>query len=334
MATSAAISAWLAASRDKNEDVIQSAVWGVSAAASAGRASPEFTAGVFDRLVELLDHSGSLTDIVEGATGALIRLDPGRTLPILLHPGRCTASNSRLHDIVKAIEGNGLQIPPARVFQLVSELRPQVDDYLASSTICCLLRQLGHQRVPEVEALAADIVSGSTPGSPGAKRLQLARAEVTAIVSGVENATSCVLTRLETVREVSRLTGPQRAYYVAWVLHTEVSNGGFAQYFVNSSGGSARDAAAAFEQIEATAQADIVRKAVAVFGRNGPALERESRHDQLAGLSASQDALLEQLDAEYYRVGDEVPLKLAYFASKHPSDFTPDALESRPPATD
>lgn len=321
LATPTAVEPWLAASRDPDNDVRSEAVWGIDSALRAGRVAPEFGAGVVGRVVELLEDPSPGFHLVKGAAGVLAQLDPCRALVEFLDPRRFTPANPGLHDLLEAADEHKLPFPPDRVVALLAELRSAADDYFGGSMIGHLLRQLARQRSADAGRWAAEAGAWATPGSNGAKHIGQAVAHVSALFVGVENPTHAVLTRLEAAGNLDRLTAPQRAYFVAWVLDAEVRNGGFAQYFVNSSGGTAGDAVAAFEAIGAAGHAAVVRRAAALFGPAGPAADRDERHEQLAGLSGEQDAEMARLDTEYYEVADDVAARLLTYASRHPEHF-------------
>ncbi len=55
---------------------------------------------------------------------------------------------------------------------------------------------------------------------------------------------------------------PQRVFSTIWAVESEVNNGGFAQYFLNSSAETAAFVADALETIGAPSTADICRRAI------------------------------------------------------------------------
>ncbi|VTR94950.1 pf14300 domain protein : PBS lyase HEAT domain protein repeat-containing protein OS=Planctomyces limnophilus (strain ATCC 43296 / DSM 3776 / IFAM 1008 / 290) GN=Plim_2746 PE=4 SV=1: DUF4375 [Gemmata massiliana] len=317
----AALDVWLTVSRDPDEDVQRYALWGIDSALTAKRVTPEFAVGALDRVIELVDHSGSDSDIVRAAAKVAARLDPARALTEFLNLKRFTANNPRLYYLLKAANEHDIQLPPDRVSLLLIELRPKADEYFGGCAIGYLLLQLARQKTDDARRWAEEVNSWSRPGSAGGKYISRAAADALALLNGINNPTSVVLRRLETVRDVDLLTAPQSAYYVAWILDAEVCNGGFAQYFVNSSGDTAGRAVSAFETIGSLGHAAIVRRAVALFGKQGPATDREERHDQLAKMSAKQDAEMNQLATEYYDVPEDVTVKLTNFANQHAEHF-------------
>lgn len=78
--------------------------------------------------------------------------------------------------------------------------------------------------------------------------------------------------------DIRRLSDAERVIYVVYTLEGEVNNGGFAQYFYNSSGDFGYELEAAFQKIGASETAAICAKAVAVFGTAYPQ-DRAKRQD-------------------------------------------------------
>lgn len=107
----------------------------------------------------------------------------------------------------------------------------------------------------------------------------------------------------------------ERTIFVTQELESEVNNGGFAQFFDNSSGQFAGEIVQAFTAIGAVKTAEICRKAVAAFPQALPVdwEERRALLDEIADdevdeiLSACDDAFyeyeedLEALNAAYIR---------------------------------
>jgi hypothetical protein len=80
-----------------------------------------------------------------------------------------------------------------------------------------------------------------------------------------------------------------------WWLTNEVENGGFPQFFFNSSGVLGPEAVEAFRAIEMPKTADAVARAVGLFGNDYPrsASEREAK------MESFDDDTLEALDEEF-----------------------------------
>lgn len=93
------------------------------------------------------------------------------------------------------------------------------------------------------------------------------------------------------------LTEVDRVLTSIWVLEADVNNGGFDQYYFNSSGDSAYYAPVAFRAIGAPTMAGIVEKANSRFGPGGPP---RSRSDRQEALLAMEDGLWNDLDDQFY----------------------------------
>ena len=79
----------------------------------------------------------------------------------------------------------------------------------------------------------------------------------------------------------------------------EVNNGGFSQYFFNSSGDFSNELVVAFITIGANATAAICQKAIAAFGRDIPD-DRYERQEMLDELESNKiDEILEEAPTKY-----------------------------------
>ena len=78
--------------------------------------------------------------------------------------------------------------------------------------------------------------------------------------------------------KMSVLSEPERVFYVGQLLEMEVNNGGFSQFFFNSSGDFANEIVSAFMKIGAVKTAEICKKAVSIYDGEVPA-DRDERED-------------------------------------------------------
>jgi len=104
-----------------------------------------------------------------------------------------------------------------------------------------------------------------------------------------------------------RLTATEQVLVTIWGLEADVNNGGFDQYYFNSSGDQAFFAPEALRLIGAHRMADIVSRANAVFGPDGPSRIRTVRQAQRALVAPDHaDGPWEQLDREFYDYLDDI----------------------------
>jgi hypothetical protein len=125
--------------------------------------------------------------------------------------------------------------------------------------------------------------------------------------------------------ELRELTAGQRAFLVIHWCRSEVANGGFHQFFLNSAGALAREAVEGFERVGAPALADVVRRAIARFPRGGPDRDWGRRQEQLERQPEEWRGGFEPLDEEFYRlVGGPPRLDdvLLQYVRAHMGEFT------------
>jgi hypothetical protein len=96
------------------------------------------------------------------------------------------------------------------------------------------------------------------------------------------------------------LTEPERTFLCVWSLEAEVNNGGFAQFFANSSGDYASATPRALRQVGASEMAALVERAMEPFGPGGPPADREQRSRAMDSLPQSASELWERLDGAFY----------------------------------
>jgi hypothetical protein len=89
------------------------------------------------------------------------------------------------------------------------------------------------------------------------------------------------------------------------ILEMEVNNGGFDQFFFNSSGDKTADTIDALEAIGAQYTAKIVRSAASKFPGGMPSVNREERQEQLEVVSPDAEAF-ETEDAAFYEYKDDL----------------------------
>ncbi len=104
----------------------------------------------------------------------------------------------------------------------------------------------------------------------------------------------------------SHLSKPEQVFVCVWSLEAEVNNGGFDQFYFNSSGDHAVETVDALESIGASHTAEIVRRANAVFGASGPSSVRAIRQEQLDALPESVRGSFDTLDQEFYAYKDDL----------------------------
>jgi hypothetical protein len=118
------------------------------------------------------------------------------------------------------------------------------------------------------------------------------------------------------------LTQSERSAFALQWLYREVNNGGFNQFFFNDAGRLAGDALRGMEFLGVRDAAGILRRAMSVFpGGVVPVDQSERREFLCDSLTDEQEALLEQLDAEFYSASEPVSDLLRAYIEQHPEEF-------------
>lgn len=102
------------------------------------------------------------------------------------------------------------------------------------------------------------------------------------------------------------LSPAEQVFRAIWDLESDVNNGGFDQYFFNSSGDTAFAVVDALKAIGAQETARIVAEANGMFPGSSPPRDRDKRQVLLDALGPEQKAALERLDAEFFRYPDSL----------------------------
>ena len=122
-------------------------------------------------------------------------------------------------------------------------------------------------------------------------------------------------------QNVDLLNEFERTIFVTQELENEVNNGGFFQFFDNSSGQFANEIAQAFTKIGAVKTAEICRKAVGAFERELPVdwEKRRTLIDQIADDAVTN--ILDECDTAFYNYEENLEALNAAYIRKHIEHF-------------
>jgi hypothetical protein len=114
---------------------------------------------------------------------------------------------------------------------------------------------------------------------------------------------------------------PQKVFSAIWALESEVNNGGFSQYFLNSSAESASFVVQALETIRAPETASICNRAIATAFPSGLPPTVEGIPSVAADFPDEILERLEPLDQEFFAYPHDLTDLLFAYISKHPEEF-------------
>ncbi len=114
---------------------------------------------------------------------------------------------------------------------------------------------------------------------------------------------------------------PQKVFSTIWAVEAEVNNGGFSQYFLNTSAESAPFVVEALRIIGAPDTAAICERAIAVAFPSG--LPESEDAIRLAATEFPDEVLekLEALDQEFFSYPHDLTELLFAYVSAHPEEF-------------
>jgi hypothetical protein len=128
--------------------------------------------------------------------------------------------------------------------------------------------------------------------------------------------------------DYDKLSAPEQVFLLIWELESEVNNGGFHQYFYNSSGVLAPNVVSALKAMGAQATAEIAQRALNAVGNAITSWSNDAdRQASVNRLSSGTRQILENLDQEYYKCPEDLTPLLYKYVAEHrtevraPSDF-------------
>ncbi len=116
---------------------------------------------------------------------------------------------------------------------------------------------------------------------------------------------------------------PQRVFSSIWAVESEVNNGGFSQYFQNSSAETAPFVVEALSTIGAPGTAEICSRAIACAFPAGLPPTSEAISSIAESLPDDRLNELEVLDGEFMEYPHNLTDLLFTYVSKHPEEFGP-----------
>jgi hypothetical protein len=121
---------------------------------------------------------------------------------------------------------------------------------------------------------------------------------------------------------VTALSPAFQVIYSTWWLEAEVNNGGFNQYFFNSTGQFAKEAAAGFARLGAAEHAMLTRQAISVFARREPVIDAARQQGTTEAFSKTyENDPFAPLDEQFFNLRTDVRALRVRFIREHLSEF-------------
>jgi len=117
-----------------------------------------------------------------------------------------------------------------------------------------------------------------------------------------------------------KLTEPQKTFYFNQYLEKEINNGGFNQYFYNSSADFAQQTIISLRQINAIKTSDILQLAIDQFPNSIVPEDSLERQGILEKIEEKADEVWEQLDKRFLQYEDNLyDLNIEYITQNRSS---------------
>jgi hypothetical protein len=124
-------------------------------------------------------------------------------------------------------------------------------------------------------------------------------------------------------QEFAQQSTPQKVFSAIWAVESEVNNGGFAQYFQNSSCETAGFVAETLNLIGAPKTAEICRRAVMAAFPKGLPSHSDAISAAAAAFPTDVEEELSQLDEAFFAYPHNLTELLFAYVPDHPDEFGP-----------
>jgi hypothetical protein len=249
------------------------------------------------------------------ASGLLLRLDRERALAVLTSDECLSEGHPAIYEILRTLAYSRTLVPKAKLLPIIVQLEARdLNKYPHYYTLGEALVVLARHRDPADRELLERY-------SRHAKD-ELAERALNGLVlwQGLDDFEERII-KIANERGESALTPAQRAYMPIMLLDGEVNNGGFSQYFFNSSGDFWREALAGLELMGLNERANVLKAAVAKFGSTPPSANREERMRQMAVLENAEASPFETIESRYYKCEPALRAAVLRYVIEHAAEF-------------
>ena len=120
---------------------------------------------------------------------------------------------------------------------------------------------------------------------------------------------------------IEKLNSSQRTFLFVENLEREINNGGFNQFYFNSSGDFTQETVKALIEIGAKKTAEIVKKANSEFKNGSVSKDRTQRQNELKLIGEKAQENWNKCDSEFYEYQDNLTELLIAFVIKNKTEF-------------
>ncbi|MDG2223927.1 MAG: DMP19 family protein [Rubripirellula sp.] len=282
---------------DRGEYVRSSALIGIQRAISAGRVEESAKDDLFTVIADMWPGDTNF-NVCDSIPTILLKLDRDRAIEYLTSEELLSVRFGPVWRILEAFERESVKVPRARVLTIIADSSKEPIEYPMANVVEAALPLVGvHRNAEDLVMLERFLDHEDEKVSRGAIK---------------------AIYRFHRYYEVIRdpwdvvqadgweaLTEAEKHICAITELDAEVNNGGFAQYYFNSSGDhwqAAQDGLAAIGAIE---HRGLMSATVEAFGDSKPLADRNPRTSQLSKLVRKQEDPFSEQDSAWYSIEDE-----------------------------
>jgi hypothetical protein len=279
----------------ENEGVRTYALYGIGRAISGGRIDQALRGSYFDMLAAIWPEDTAY-EVSRSVPLFLLQLDRDRAVERLLSPELFTTEFKSVYRILEAFARESVEVPRPRLLPLIEQAGKEPIGYPMDYVLEEALAFLGKYRMQEdlptlerfVDHANEQVARGAIDGLYTYHRHHEVVRDPWELW---ENAGWDALTEVE--KHICAITE----------LDSEVANGGFAQYYFNSSGDHWRDALRGLSAIGAEKHRRIMAATVRKFGDAPPSSKRDTRTSQLSKLVRKKEDPFDEQDSAWFKAG-------------------------------
>jgi len=245
----------------------------------------------------------------------LLRIDRERAIRFLTDTETILLDLESDRGVLEAIKRANLPLPEGTVLGMIRTLRDR--EPLAIRQLGAALVLLGHHRTESAKAEIEPFIASAD------SLLRESALEAMLAWHG-RGDWSWYQEEMKT----KRWTEPQRHAYFAHYADADICNGGFGQFFFNASGEHLSGTVAALRAVGASDRADLVERALNVFGERGPPRNRVRRIVMLEDMADEAWEPIGEIEEQYFRIESNLNELIYRYVLDHLEDF-PDAPSKR-----
>jgi hypothetical protein len=313
-----------AALTGENRYLTYSGMVGLTAAAQRGPLAPEITTALFFPLQESIRSAteGPIGGLSE-ACSLLIQFDRDQALAFLLSEEMLSPNSIQINAVLEALSQARVDVPRSALLRMLESIQELPVLPWRAHTAAKVALMLATHKATEDRALLEALADFSPPPSQMAEvypdNLDTIR-EGAAAALLVSHGLDQVWSRVERMSETNSLGDLEEFVGQLGALESfnyHVLNGGLGDYFHRESGAEWSTVIAGFTNLDMPGKAELVRKACAVFGSDGPAPEQQAREQQVLALGEAEYAFVKGLENAYRDSPENLKVQVARYVIKN-----------------